>query len=94
MSQGLGGRVYNRQKRNRGQADIRDGVESGHFSSLGLSKAPARGEHQLDSSIACAAAVTLVTRNRRGAVAIVGGGCAGLATAWQLAKQPGYEIHV
>ena len=27
-------------------------------------------------------------------VAIVGGGCAGIAAAWQLAKQPGYEIHV
>lgn len=27
-------------------------------------------------------------------VAIVGGGCAGMAAAWQLAKLPGYEIHV
>ncbi len=27
-------------------------------------------------------------------VAIVGGGCAGLAAAWQLSQQPGYEIHV
>jgi uncharacterized protein with NAD-binding domain and iron-sulfur cluster len=27
-------------------------------------------------------------------VAIVGGGCAGIAAAWQLSRQPGYEIHV
>jgi uncharacterized protein with NAD-binding domain and iron-sulfur cluster len=27
-------------------------------------------------------------------VAIVGGGCAGLAAAWQLSKLPGYEVHV
>ena len=27
-------------------------------------------------------------------VVIVGGGCAGMAAAWELAKQPGYEIHV
>ena len=27
-------------------------------------------------------------------VAIVGGGCAGLAAAWQLSQQPGYEVHV
>jgi uncharacterized protein with NAD-binding domain and iron-sulfur cluster len=27
-------------------------------------------------------------------VVIVGGGCAGLSAAWQLAKLPGYEIHV
>src|SRR6478672_7147059 len=27
-------------------------------------------------------------------VMIVGGGCAGLAAAWQLSKLPGYEIHV
>jgi uncharacterized protein with NAD-binding domain and iron-sulfur cluster len=27
-------------------------------------------------------------------VAIVGGGCAGMAAAWELSKQPGFEIHV
>jgi uncharacterized protein with NAD-binding domain and iron-sulfur cluster len=27
-------------------------------------------------------------------VAIVGGGCAGLAAAWQLSRQKGYEVHV
>ena len=27
-------------------------------------------------------------------VAIVGGGCAGLAAAWHLSRQPGYEVHV
>jgi len=27
-------------------------------------------------------------------VAIVGGGCAGIAAAWRLSRQPGYEIHV
>jgi NADPH-dependent 2,4-dienoyl-CoA reductase/sulfur reductase-like enzyme len=27
-------------------------------------------------------------------VAIVGGGCAGVATAWQLAQQEGYDVHV
>lgn len=27
-------------------------------------------------------------------VAIIGGGCAGMAAAWQLARQPGYEVHV
>jgi uncharacterized protein with NAD-binding domain and iron-sulfur cluster len=27
-------------------------------------------------------------------VAIVGGGCAGLAAAWHLSQQPGYEVHV
>ena len=27
-------------------------------------------------------------------MAIVGGGCAGLSAAWQLAKQPNYEIHL
>jgi len=27
-------------------------------------------------------------------VAIVGGGCAGLAAAWYLSQQPGYEVHV
>ena len=27
-------------------------------------------------------------------VAIIGGGCAGLAAAWELSKQPGYEISV
>ena len=27
-------------------------------------------------------------------VAIVGGGCAGIAAAWHLSQQPGYEIHV
>jgi uncharacterized protein with NAD-binding domain and iron-sulfur cluster len=27
-------------------------------------------------------------------VAIVGGGCAGIAAAWQLSRRPGYEIHV
>jgi uncharacterized protein with NAD-binding domain and iron-sulfur cluster len=27
-------------------------------------------------------------------VAIVGGGCGGLSAAWQLSKQPGYDIHV
>ncbi len=27
-------------------------------------------------------------------VAIVGGGCAGLAAAWQLSKQPGYEVAI
>ena len=27
-------------------------------------------------------------------VAIIGGGCAGMAAAWELSKQPGFEIHV
>ena len=27
-------------------------------------------------------------------VAIVGGGCAGLAAAWRLSQQPGYEVTV
>src|SRR6266508_6709403 len=27
-------------------------------------------------------------------VAIVGGGCAGVAAAWHLSRQPGYEVHV
>jgi uncharacterized protein with NAD-binding domain and iron-sulfur cluster len=27
-------------------------------------------------------------------IAIVGGGCAAMAAAWQLARQPGYEIHI
>ena len=37
------------------------------------------------------------TRTGRGKpirVAIVGGGCAGIAAAWQLSQQPGYEIHI
>ncbi len=31
---------------------------------------------------------------KRVRVAIIGGGCAGIAAAWQLSKQPNYEIHV
>jgi hypothetical protein len=27
-------------------------------------------------------------------VAVIGGGCAGMAAAWELSKQPGFEIHV
>ena len=33
-------------------------------------------------------------RSDRIQIAIVGGGCAGMAAAWQLSKQEGYEIHV
>jgi len=27
-------------------------------------------------------------------IAIIGGGCAGLSAAWQLSRQPGYDIHI
>jgi hypothetical protein len=39
----------------------------------------------------------LVENTRRGkriTVAIIGGGCAGMAAAWQLSRQPRYEVHV
>ena len=33
-------------------------------------------------------------RNTPISIAIVGGGCAGIAAAWHLSQQPGYEIHL
>ena len=53
----------------------------------------------LDRPTSCSARESCVTKSEESPrapirVAIIGGGCGGLAAAWHLSRQPGYDVHV